>query len=121
MPDVLLDRDGAPRRLPEALAAPRFHLLLCGSAGTWRPSQLARLRRRFDGVVDILLLSDASWHEPGVRALHDPHGQALAELGASPTAQYLVRPDGHVAYRSAASDLDEVTRHLTRWLPASVV
>jgi hypothetical protein len=40
---------------------------------------------------------------PGV--LHDPNGSALTRLGAKQPAQYLVRPDGHIGFRSAGADL----------------
>ena len=33
------------------------------------------------------------------------------------TAHYLIRPDGHVGYRAAGTDLDGLQRHLAHWLP----
>jgi hypothetical protein len=33
------------------------------------------------------------------------------------TAHYLIRPDHHVGYRAAGTDLDGLGRYLTRWLP----
>ena len=32
------------------------------------------------------------------------------------TAHY-IRPDGHVGYRAAGTDLDGLQRHLAHWLP----
>ena len=54
-------------------------------------------------------------------ALHDPDGQALRRLGltARHTAQYLVRPDGHVGYRAGGTDATQLARYLGRWLPSS--
>ena len=54
-------------------------------------------------------------------ALHDPDGQALRRLGltAAHTAQYLVRPDGHVGYRAGGTDATQLARYLRRWLPSS--
>jgi hypothetical protein len=49
--------------------------------------------------------------------LHDAHGDALTRLGVEQTAQYLVRPDGYIGYRSAATNLRGLERHLARWLP----
>jgi 2-polyprenyl-6-methoxyphenol hydroxylase-like FAD-dependent oxidoreductase len=119
--DVPLRRDRPPRRLHDLVVAPRFHLLLCGPAGTWCPHQLTHLRR-FHGLVDIHGIgpgSDGPDGGSGISWLPDPDGRVLAELGARPIAQYLIRPDGHVAYRSASDDLGEVARHLARWLPGA--
>jgi hypothetical protein len=33
------------------------------------------------------------------------------------TAHYLIRPDGHVGYRAAGTDLDGLQQYLNRWLP----
>ena len=38
-------------------------------------------------------------------ALHDLDGQVFARLGVDGTAQYLVRPDGHIGYRAGGDDL----------------
>ncbi len=48
---------------------------------------------------------------------HDVDGQVLAQLGVNDTAHYLVRPDGHVGYRAAGTDLDGLGGYLARWLP----
>ena len=116
VPDAPLHHDGMPCRLHEALATPRFHLLLCGPPQSWSRSQVSTVRRRFDGVVDVHEVSA----EAVTHALHDPGGALLHQLGARPSAQYLIRPDGHVAYRSAGTDLHPVLRHLARWLPGTV-
>jgi hypothetical protein len=52
-------------------------------------------------------------------ALHDPDGQALRRLGLTSrrTAQYLVRPDGHIGYRAGGTDVTELARYLSHWLP----
>ena len=116
MPDARLIRGRTPCRLHDALATPRFHLLLCGPPKCWSRSQISAMRQRFDGVVDVHEIGA----EAGVDALHDPSGELLHQLGARPSAQYLVRPDGHVAYRSAGADLGPVVGHLARWLPGAV-
>ena len=60
--------------------------------------RLAALRSRYAGLVAVHRLArDAT---PG--DLHDADGQAFARLGVERAAQYLVRPDGHIGYRSAA-------------------
>jgi hypothetical protein len=52
---------------------------------------------------------------PGV--LQDLDGQTFTRLGVTDAAQYLIRPDSHIGYRSSGTDLDGLRNHLTRWLP----
>jgi len=54
--------------------------------------------------------------------LVDTSGEVLSRLGvrgAQDSAQYLVRPDGHVGFRCAGRDLGALTMYLDRWLPSS--
>lgn len=39
----------------------------------------------------------------------------LRLLGVRDAAQYLVRPDGYIAFRCGGRELDGVTRYLARW------
>jgi hypothetical protein len=48
-------------------------------------------------------------------ALVDHDGEALTRLGVEDTGQYLVRPDGHVAFRCAGTNLGGMTAYLQRW------
>jgi hypothetical protein len=50
-------------------------------------------------------------------ALHDLDGNLFALLGVNGTAQYLIRPDGHIGYRGGGDDLAGLQRYLARWLP----
>ena len=111
--DARIVRDGQGCWLGEALAAPGFHLLLCGLPGDWHPSQLTTLRHRYPDTLAVHHLTREA--TPG--ALHNPDGQALARLGVDSTAQYLVRPDGHIGYRCGGDDLAGLQRYLMRWLP----
>jgi 2-polyprenyl-6-methoxyphenol hydroxylase-like FAD-dependent oxidoreductase len=113
LPDVRVALDGHACWLGEALATPSFHLLLCGRSGGWDPGQLAAVGGRYADTLAIHHLT----REPAPGALHDADGQALARLGVEQTAHYLVRPDGHVGYRAAGTDLDGLQRYLARWLP----
>lgn len=116
MPDVPLQRDGAWCHLHDVLATPGFHLVLCGTPGVWDEVAVARLRGRFDGTLRVHRISAG----PSADGLRDPDGAVLRRLGAHPTAQYLVRPDGHIGYRCAGTDLDPVRRQLATWLPGGV-
>jgi 2-polyprenyl-6-methoxyphenol hydroxylase-like FAD-dependent oxidoreductase len=112
LPDALVVRADRVCWLGDALAAPAFHLLLCGPPDDWDPHQLAAIRGRYLHLVEIHQLTP----RPAPEALVD-NGQALARLGVNDTAQYLVRPDGHIGYRSAGTDLHGVAAYLAHWLP----
>jgi 2-polyprenyl-6-methoxyphenol hydroxylase-like FAD-dependent oxidoreductase len=113
LPDARVARDGQMSWLGEALAAPRFHLLLCGPTQDWDAAQLTALRSRYPDTLAVHHLSCQV--APG--ALHDAEGQAFARLRVKQTAQYLVRPDGHIGYRCGGTDLDGLKHYLGRWLP----
>ena len=102
LPDARTTRDGQGCWLGEALAAPGFHLLLCGPPGDWHPSQLTALRHRYPDTLTVHYLTREA--TPG--ALQDFDGQVFARLGVDGTAQYLVRPDGHIGYRCGGDESD---------------
>jgi len=115
LPDARVVDDGKHRWLQDTLAVPGFHLLLCGPVAAWDAARLGTVRERYAGQVAVHHL--ARHAAPG--ALHDADGAALARLGVTQTAQYLVRPDGHIAFRSGGTDLDGVADYLARWLPGA--
>jgi 2-polyprenyl-6-methoxyphenol hydroxylase-like FAD-dependent oxidoreductase len=112
LPDARLADDGRACTLHDALRPPGFHLLLCGPPGGWDERRVARLQGRDRGVLVVHRLAVQA--APGV--LHDVAGEAFARLGVDRTAQYLARPDGHVGYRCAGTDLAGLERYLARWL-----
>jgi 2-polyprenyl-6-methoxyphenol hydroxylase-like FAD-dependent oxidoreductase len=114
LPDTRIARDGQACWLGEALAAPGFHLLLCGPPGDWHPSQLTALRHRFP---DTLAVHHVTREATTPGALHDLAGQVFARLGVEGAAQYLIRPDGYIGYRCGGDDLAGLQRYLTRWVP----
>jgi 2-polyprenyl-6-methoxyphenol hydroxylase-like FAD-dependent oxidoreductase len=115
LPDARITRHGQGCWLGQALAAPCFHLLLCGPVGDWDAAQLAALDRRHPGMLAVHHLT----RDAAPAALHDPDGRALALLGVKQTAHYLIRPDGHIGYRAAGTDLHGLQRHLDHWLPTT--
>jgi 2-polyprenyl-6-methoxyphenol hydroxylase-like FAD-dependent oxidoreductase len=115
LPDARIARDGQACWLGEALAAPGFHLLLCGPPGDWHPSLVTTLRRRYPDTLTVHHLTRTV--TPG--ALRDLDGQVFARLGVNDKAQYLIRPDGHVGYRCGGDDLAGLQRYLARWLPTT--
>ena len=115
LPDARITRDGQECWLGEALAAPRFQLLLCGQVGDWHVSQLTALRHRYPDTLAVHHLT----REATPNALHDLEGQVFARLGIDGTGHYLIRPDGHIGYRCGGDDLAGLQRYLARWLPNS--
>ncbi len=117
LPDADLLHNGQATSLHEAIAAPGWHLFLCGPADTWPTQTLTNVSQQFAGTVTTHKLTVA--YAPGV--LHDPSGLAHRRLGLAPgrAAVYLVRPDGHVGYRSGGRDLAGLHRYLRRWLPTT--
>jgi 2-polyprenyl-6-methoxyphenol hydroxylase-like FAD-dependent oxidoreductase len=113
LPDARIARDGQACWLGEALAAPCFHLLLCGLPGDWHPSQLTALRHRYPDTLAVHYLTREA--TPG--ALHDLDGNLFARLGVDGTAHYLIRPDGHIGYRAGGDALAGLQRYLAHWLP----
>jgi 2-polyprenyl-6-methoxyphenol hydroxylase-like FAD-dependent oxidoreductase len=111
LPDARLTLDGHSVALQRTVVGPHLALLLCGNIDTWDTTQLAALRKHREGLVRLTHLSRA----PAPGALVDESGEALAMLGARDEAQYLIRPDGHVAFRCAGHDLQALERYLTEW------
>jgi len=111
LPDAPVLRDGQRTFLQEAVASPHLHLLLCGPVGAWQRDDVAGLARRFSDVLVIDYLA----RERSDHALVDPTGAALNRLGIDRHAIYLIRPDGHVAYRAGGTDLGGLAAYLGRW------
>ncbi len=114
LPDAQLMLDGHPIALQRAVIGPYLALLLCGDTQTWDGARLASLAHRYAGLVKFHRL--ASQALPGMLV---DDGHTLALLSAHDGAQYLVRPDGYIAFRCGGSNLDGVTRYLEQWFSES--
>jgi hypothetical protein len=111
LPDADATRDGQAISLQRAVVGPHLALLLCGDPERWDSSELARLERRYGSLLEIhRLTADAL---PQTLAIGP---RTLALLGARDGAQYLLRPDGYIAFRCGGTNLDALARYLTRWL-----
>jgi hypothetical protein len=117
LPDAPIQRDGRATYLQQELSGRAFHLLLCGGVDGWDTTLLEGLIARYPDALAARHLSREN--RPGV--LFDATGDALSRLGVvdRQSGQYLVRPDGYVAFRSARRRLDEVAAYLGRWLISS--
>ena len=109
--DADVIRDGKAIPLQRAVVGPHFALLLCGDSDTWDRSALARLEAQYGGLVQIHRLTTSS--RPKALVVSD---RVLALLGVGHAAQYLVRPDGYIAFRCGGSDLSGVVSYLSQWL-----
>ncbi|MDQ6634430.1 MAG: FAD-dependent monooxygenase [Gemmatimonadota bacterium] len=114
-PDVKL---GAQRRLFELLRGPEFRLLLFAGDAALLVEQLAALaadvEARHGSVVKAVLLRHTASH---IRFGEiDESAAAHRRYGAQRGAIYLIRPDGHIAFRGAPSDGDALRATLAHWL-----
>lgn len=110
LPDAPVTDGGKPGTLHGAVAGTGFHLLLCGPAAGWPAAAVAELEDRWAGLVTVHRV--ARDDVPGV--LHDHTGEASHRLGmrSSRLVHYLIRPDGHIGYRSGGTDLAGVQDYL---------
>jgi 2-polyprenyl-6-methoxyphenol hydroxylase-like FAD-dependent oxidoreductase len=111
-PDFRVELDGRTVWIQELLGPMSFHLLLCGQRERWDRALIAQLGEEYEGLVGARHLA----REGGPGDLQDRDGRALRQLGIAGLGQYLVRPDGHVAYRAAGQDLGGLERYLRRWI-----
>jgi 2-polyprenyl-6-methoxyphenol hydroxylase-like FAD-dependent oxidoreductase len=114
LPDALITSRGHVTTLHRALSAPGFHLLLVGPATVWTDRTVEELSDTYKEVLTVHRLTA----ERAANALQDHTGAALRRLGLTGTqaAHYLVRPDGHIAYRAGAG-MAGVHVYIARWLP----
>lgn len=102
LPDAPVTVDGRATTLQRVVATPSFHLLLTGPADAWPTTALG------------------DTHRPTVQVhrLVDLEAEARGRLGLAQdqAAHYLVRPDGHIAYRAAGTNLDGLHNYMDRWL-----
>jgi len=118
LPDAELTRNGRATTLQRELAGPCLHLLLCGNVEDWGPQAgaVANLSTRGAAGPAVHYLT----RSPAPDSLVDGSGLAFARLGVRDTGQYLVRPDGYVAYRCAGRELRGAEEYLSRWFPRRI-
>jgi hypothetical protein len=114
LPDARVLRNGQPAYLQQILGSPHIHLLLCGPEDAWSRVDVLKLAEGFPDVLAINYLT----REHSAEALVDSSGEAFTRLGVDQNATYLIRPDGHVAYRSGGTDLRGPAAYLEQWFTA---
>jgi 2-polyprenyl-6-methoxyphenol hydroxylase-like FAD-dependent oxidoreductase len=115
LPDGKVVQEGREVWLQEALAAPKYHLVLCGSRDGWDEDAVAAIQSEPTGLVAVHRIG----RQPGAGTLHDPDGRVLARLGVKAAAHYLIRPDGYVGFRAAGTDIRGARSYLARLLSRS--
>jgi 2-polyprenyl-6-methoxyphenol hydroxylase-like FAD-dependent oxidoreductase len=115
LPDAEVLVNGRSTYLQQALAGPHLALLLCGDSRYWDSLELDRLRERYGRLMATHCLSTTG----SDGSLVDQKGHAFARLGVQHTAQYLVRPDGYIAFRSAGRSFEQLDRYLADWYVAA--
>ncbi|MCI0688171.1 MAG: hypothetical protein L0Y54_13175, partial [Sporichthyaceae bacterium] len=86
------------------VAAPGWHLLLCGPN---RQSDQAELLGARADVIAVHHLDGPAY----AQALH------LLGVARQQQAVFLIRPDGHIGYRGNGMNIAALTSYLDRWLP----
>jgi aromatic ring hydroxylase-like protein len=114
LPDAQVLWNGQPAYLQQVLGSPHLHLLLCGPVTTWNKIDVTKLAEGFPDVLAISYLT----REISDGGLVDSSGEALTRLGVDGNATYLIRPDGHVAFRSGGPDLRGPAAYLAQWFTA---
>ena len=101
--------------LQRELRGPKFHLLLCGPLESWDDAGVAQIERTYGDLLSVRHLVRCG---PAPQ-IADATGAAHALLCVRAGAQYLVRPDGYIGYRSAGLDIGGAARYLAQLLTAS--
>jgi hypothetical protein len=116
LPDARLTIDGRRSWLHREVIGPHLSLMLCGDRARWNgqlAAQLAGIRLAGTDLLVVHYLTSAA----GQGVLVDDDGRVLEMLGAHDGAQYLIRPDGYIAFRCGGHDLSAVQAYLKEWLP----
>lgn len=122
-PDVdglVRDGLGFSQRLFDLLRGPE-HVLLAWVTDADRATDAAKLaaslRQRLAGPIRVYGISPAGRDLPliaGLHVLQDSNGQFQQHYGGSPDAAWMIRPDGHIGYRTAKLREENLMRYLER-------
>jgi hypothetical protein len=117
-PDVPL---GAQRRLYDLLHGPQFTLLLFAGDAAVLVERFAAMAVDIEGRFGSLVKAVVLRHTASLVRFGEVDESAAAHrrYGAQEGALYLVRPDGHIAFRGAPADADALRATLARWLKSA--
>lgn len=114
LPDARVTIDERSIWLHEVLIGPNLTLLLCGDPEGWNSANLAALNDRYWDLLRIHQLT----RRAAPALLVDATAEAFRRLGVRGSAQYVIRPDGHVAFRCGGHDLNSLQASLAEWFHA---
>lgn len=117
LPDAVVRDRGREVRLQELLAAPAFHVLLCGPG--WPADSQLRLHNELGRLapwLSVQRLTVGSRLAAGTNDIQDVSGLAFDRLGLSVRRPelLLVRPDGYIGFRSTGTDIGGAVEYLNR-------
>ncbi|WP_104104950.1 FAD-dependent monooxygenase [Arthrobacter sp. 08Y14] len=118
LPDAVVLEHGRERRLHEILATPGFHILLCGPG--WPADTQLRIHDalgRLSPWLSVQRLNVGSRLAVADPAeIQDVSGLAFERLGLSVRRPEIlvVRPDGHIGFRSQGTDITGAVQYLDR-------
>jgi 2-polyprenyl-6-methoxyphenol hydroxylase-like FAD-dependent oxidoreductase len=121
LPDGELTCDGERVYLQQSVVGPSLHLLLCGDLAQWDQTAVSALAAEYAPALIVRYLTRSDM--PG--ALVDASGETLSRLGlhgsdGETAAQYVIRPDGYIAFRCAGAGLQSLMEYLSSWSEASL-
>lgn len=116
LPDARVLRNGREVFIHDEVLGARYCLLLCGPRSSWSNSPAEEIWKRYRDVLKVEYLT---WDD-AVDALVDTTDELLTRLAVDrandATAQYLVRPDGYIAFRCAGNHFENFSEYLAVWL-----
>jgi 2-polyprenyl-6-methoxyphenol hydroxylase-like FAD-dependent oxidoreductase len=121
LPDLAVQAAGTPTSLHRLVDARALDLLLCGATRRWDACAIRDVTARLGDAIRVRHLGPDG-ADPAVGDGHVVDTHVLHTLGVddrAATAQYLVRPDGYIAFRCAGDDLTALDTYLRRWYPGA--
>lgn len=116
-----LEENGVSRSLFEVLRGPQHVLLVfpgpetCSPRAAWR--RLQKIVEPYRGWIDVCVVTSRQAPDAnatGVRTVVDLEGALARRYDVLEPSYYLIRPDGHVGYRSIPASVEGLQGYLDR-------
>ncbi|MFQ4146632.1 FAD-dependent monooxygenase [Chlorogloeopsis sp. ULAP02] len=119
--DILVQTNQRQQRLYNVLSDTQHHLLLFGGklpSYTSLAQMAQEIESKFPVVITVHIVligteipKDLRWQGS---IFLDPQGECHRRYGASSASLYLIRPDGYIAYRSQAANVNQLMAYLQK-------